>query len=80
MQILSFLFEIEEETEMITDIIVTCHRCGHTWTYMGSKIEAVRRGERSIRVQCKKCRTSTKLWKDEMPTKQKTMRIERPKE
>ncbi|MDI6718274.1 MAG: hypothetical protein QMD46_01495 [Methanomicrobiales archaeon] len=42
-------------------IQVTCHRCGYTWTYMGYKAGLVGRVRNTIRIQCRRCRTSTIL-------------------
>jgi RNase P subunit RPR2 len=30
---------------MITHVLVTCHRCGHPWAYMESKVASVERRE-----------------------------------
>ena len=42
-------------------IEVRCHRCGYTWTYLGYKVALVGKVRNSIRIQCRRCRTSTLL-------------------
>jgi hypothetical protein len=38
-----------------TSCNVTCHRCGHAWTYMGSRLSSLSRTRKPVRVGCPRC-------------------------
>lgn len=42
---------------------ITCHRCGHEWTYMGSKLELIQREKpkKPVRIWCPRCRAMIRL-------------------
>jgi RNase P subunit RPR2 len=48
---------------MRTHIGVVCHRCGHEWAYMRSKIAAIDRGQEHLRTKCGKCGAITRILK-----------------
>jgi hypothetical protein len=45
----------------LPSVQVTCHRCGNTWTYMGSKVWLIGVARRPVKVACTRCRASTPL-------------------
>ncbi|NLD57461.1 MAG: hypothetical protein GX651_04925 [Methanomicrobiales archaeon] len=38
-----------------TSCRVTCHRCSHTWTYMGTRLTSLERSRRPVKVPCPRC-------------------------
>ncbi|HVN73101.1 MAG TPA: hypothetical protein VMT44_00740 [Methanoregula sp.] len=40
---------------LFTSCHVTCHRCRHEWTYMGSRLASLLRSRKPVRVQCPRC-------------------------
>jgi DNA-directed RNA polymerase subunit RPC12/RpoP len=45
------------------DIRITCHRCGHEKTYMGSRLELIQREkpQKPARIWCPRCRAMIRL-------------------
>ncbi|MGA2122206.1 MAG: hypothetical protein ABSG49_09225 [Methanoregula sp.] len=48
-----------------TSCRVTCHRCSHTWTYMGSRLSSLQRSRRPVKVGCPKCHAKATLHEKE---------------
>ena len=44
-----------------TSCRLTCHRCGHAWTYMGIRLAGLNRPARPVRVQCPRCKARVAL-------------------
>jgi len=40
-----------------TSCRLTCHRCGHAWTYMGILLAGLNRSAREVKVQCPRCKS-----------------------
>ncbi|MGB7788107.1 hypothetical protein [Methanoregula sp.] len=40
---------------------VTCHRCGHAWIYMGSRLSSLSRTRRKVRIGCPRCYAKVEL-------------------
>jgi hypothetical protein len=49
------------EVDMLTSIRVTCHRCGHEKTYMGSKLALIETSRRPVRIKCSHCSASIRI-------------------
>ena len=43
------------------DCRLSCHRCGHGWTYMGIRLASLRPAARPVKVQCPKCKARVAL-------------------
>jgi hypothetical protein len=39
-----------------TSCHLTCHRCGHAWTYMGIRLAGLKPLARPVKVQCPRCK------------------------
>ncbi|NMB79960.1 MAG: hypothetical protein GYA23_12805 [Methanomicrobiales archaeon] len=38
-----------------TSCRMTCHRCSHAWTYMGTRLYSLQRSRHPVRVPCPRC-------------------------
>ena len=48
---------------MQSSMWIACHRCGHEWLYMGSKVELIQREKpkKPVRIWCLRCRAMIRL-------------------
>lgn len=44
-----------------TSCRLSCHRCGHTWTYMGTRLSGLRPEARPVKVQCPRCKVQVAM-------------------
>nr|WP_319375717.1 hypothetical protein [uncultured Methanoregula sp.] len=40
---------------LYTSCRITCHRCGHIWTYMGNRLFSLQRSKKPVKVGCPHC-------------------------
>gem|GEM_PF-1173386 len=38
-----------------TSCRLTCHKCGHEWTYMGIRLAGLNRSRKPVRARCPRC-------------------------
>jgi len=44
-----------------TSCRMTCHRCSHAWTYMGTRLFSLQRSRKTVKVPCPRCHTKVTM-------------------
>jgi ribosomal protein L40E len=49
------------QSYMITSVRAKCRKCGHEWTYMGSRLELIGKTRRPVHVICGRCKARVRI-------------------